>query len=171
MANVLIASAREAHLKEIPRIELAAAARFSEADLPQDIRHKVTEPADLRDALQQNRLWVATSDEDRIIGFAMADVVDGQAYLVEVDVLSDYCRQGIGTALVRSVLGWARAQGLGSLWLITFSHLPWNAPFYEKLGFSIVEPAEHGAELAGLIEEEGQLGIDTSNRVAMRISF
>lgn len=170
MANVLIAPAVAAHLKEIPRIELAAAAAFTEADLPQDIRYKVTEPADLREALQQKRLWVATSGEDRMVGFAMADVVDGQAYLVEVDVLPDYCRQGIGTQLVNTVVAWARAEGLAFLWLVTFRHLPWNAPFYAKLGFSIADPAEHGAELASLIEEEGQLGINIKNRVAMRIS-
>ena len=170
MTEIHIAPAAEAHLGEIPRIELAAAAMFSEADLPRNIRFKVSEPGDLRDALHDRRLWVAHAGNEEIVGFAMADVVDNEAYLVEVDVLPDYCRQGIGTQLVSTVVDWTRAQGLRNLWLVTFRHLPWNAAFYEKLGFSIAEPAEHGAELASLIEEEGQLGINISNRVAMRIS-
>lgn len=169
MTGIRIAPAVAAHLGEIPRIELAAAALFSEVDLPSEVRFRVTEPADLREALQQNRLWVALTREDRIVGFAMADIVDGQAYLVEVDVLPDYGRQGIGTKLIGVAMEWARSQSLVALWLVTFHHLPWNAPFYEKLGFSVVDPVEHGAELAGLIEEEAQLGINIENRVAMRI--
>jgi len=170
MTTIRIAPADTAHLGEIPRIELAAATLFSEADLPSAVRYKVTEPTDLREALQQNRLWVALTREDEIIGFSMADIVDDQAYLVEVDVLPDYSRQGIGTKLIGAVIQWARSQGFDTLWLVTFCHLPWNAPFYERLGFSVVDPAEHGAELASLIEEEAQVGIDIDNRVAMRIS-
>lgn len=170
MTSIRIAPAIAAHLGEIPRIELAAATLFSDTDLPTDIRYKVTEPTDLREALQENRLWVAMTRDEEITGFAMADIVDGQAYLVEVDVLPDYGRQGIGTKLIGAVLEWARLQGLDSLWLVTFCHLPWNAPFYEKLGFSVVDPAEHGAELASLIEEEARVGINIDNRVAMRIS-
>jgi GNAT superfamily N-acetyltransferase len=170
VSGVLIAPAVAAHLQEIPGIELAAAAIFSEADLPQDIRYKVTESDDLREALQQERLWVATSGQGGTVGFAMADVVDGQAYLVEINVLPDFSRQGIGTQLVNTVLAWARRQELATLWLVTFRHLPWNAPFYAKLGFSVVDPAEHGDELAGLIEEEGRIGINIDNRVAMKIS-
>lgn len=162
--------AAETHLAEIPRIELAAAATFAETDLPQNIRFKVTEPEDLRAAMQQGRLWIAEDHAGKTAGFAMADIADGEAYLVEVDVLPEFSRQGIGTQLVGNTIEWARLQGLESLWLITFSHLPWNAPFYEKLGFSVVEPEEHGEDLASLIEEEGQLGINTSNRVVMRIS-
>ena len=149
---------------------LAAATLFAEADLPTGVRFKVTEPADLREALQNGRLWIALTGEDKVIGFAMADVVDGQAYLVEVDVLPDYGRQGIGTKLIRAVVEWARSQNLDALWLVTFHHLPWNAPFYERLGFSVVEAAEHGAELTRLIQEEAELGINIDNRVAMRVS-
>lgn len=169
MTDVHIAPAVETHLAEIPRIEAAAATVFSEVDLPQSLRFKVTEPDDLRDALDDERLWVATTVDERIAGYALADVVDQQAYLAEVDVLPEYFRQGIGTKLVNTVVNWATTQGFESLWLVTFRHLPWNAPFYEKLGFSLVNPAEHGKELASLIEEEGRLGINVSDRVAMRI--
>lgn len=169
MDTILIAPAAAVHLEEIPTIELAAASMFAEADLPQNVRYKVTEPADLRTAMQEKRIWVAVVDERKTAGFAMTDIADGQAYLVEVDVLPEYSRKGIGTQLVGAAIAWARSQGLASLWLITFRHVPWNAPFYEKLGFSIVDPAEHGVELASLIEEEGQLGINTDNRVVMRI--
>jgi hypothetical protein len=69
------------------------------------------------------------------------------------------------------VADWARTSGFSALLLITFQHLPWNAPFYEKLGFSAMDPAERGPGLEGLILEEQQIGIDTSKRVAMRMNL
>lgn len=168
MDTVSISPARRAHLDDIPRIELAAAALFSEADLPQCIRFKVTPAEDLREALDNQTLWVAIGPQEQTVGFAMANTVDGDAYLDELDVLPDFGRRGIGARLVTTVIDWARGSGFSHLSLITFRHVPWNAPFYAKLGFSILDPAEHGPEIAGLIKDEHRAGIDTRKRVAMR---
>lgn len=170
MTSVSITLARAEHLASIPAIELAGAALFSAKDLPQTIRHRVTDPSDLRDAMKAGRLWMAVND-NRPVGFAMAEVVDEQAYLTEIDVHPEFGRRGIGSGLVREVVAWARDSGFSSLSLITFKHLSWNAPFYEKLGFSAMNPAEHGPGLAGLILEESRIGIDTSNRVAMKLNL
>jgi hypothetical protein len=53
--------------------------------------------------------------------------------------------------------------------LITFRHLPWNAPFYEKLGFCPIATADLGPELAAMMSEDAAAGIDTSKRIAMRL--
>ena len=103
------------------------------------------------------------------VGFALATVVDGKAHLDEIDVLPNYGQRGIGTELVYAVASWARRNGYSSLSLITFKHLPWNAPFYEKLGFVHLRSAELSAGLARLIEEEGKAGIDVTKRVGMRL--
>lgn len=171
MDNISIRPARRAHLDDIPRIELAATAQFSEADLPQSIRYRVTPAEDLREALDNQSLWVAVGPGGQIVGFAMANSVDGDAYLDELDVLPDFGRRGIGSRLVTTVVDWARSAGFSRLSLITFRHVPWNAPFYTKLGFAILEPQEHGPEIAGLIEDERRAGIDTRNRVAMRMDL
>ena len=170
MPSVSIMPACERRLNSIPPIELAGATLYSEADLPLHVRHRVPDPADLRAAMHAGRLWVAALNE-RLVGFAMADVVDGQAYLVEVDVHPQYARRGIGSGLVNTVVAWARDTGFLTLSLVTFQHLPWNAPFYEKLGFSAMDPAEHGPGLARLILEENRIGIDTSKRIAMRMTL
>jgi len=109
------------------------------------------------------------SDGDRTVGFAAASVVDGGGYLDELDVMPEFGRQGIGTGLVMTVVDWARARKFPCLTLITFRHLTWNAPFYEKLGFERMEPARYGRELAGLMEEESRIGINIANRIAMRM--
>jgi len=170
MATVSIQLAERRHLADIPKIELAAATMFSEADLPQTIRHRVTPVSALEEALKAQRLWVA-GDGAEVVGFAAAGIVDGAAYIDEIDVLPEFGRRGIGTGLVHTVADWARAENFSTLTLITFSHLAWNAPFYEKLGFERMISAEHGRELMGLIEEERRIGIDITNRVAMRLNL
>ena len=164
----MIAPAGAGHIDSIPRIELAAATRFSMVDLPPHVRYRVTEPASVRQALERETLWVATTAEDQAVGFALADVMDGQAWLEEIDVLPQYWGRGIGTELVRTVLRWASEQSHEFLALITFRHLAWNAPFYARLGFEMVRPAEHGPGVRGLIEEEAAIGIDVADRVVMR---
>jgi GNAT superfamily N-acetyltransferase len=101
----------------------------------------------------------------------MADVVDSDAYIAEVGVTPEFGGRGIGTRLVEAAIAWARDQGFDAIRLVTFSHLPWNAPFYEKLGFSVVDRPEPGTELAGLMEEERRAGIEITNRVAMLLTL
>ena len=95
--------AQRTHLTQIPAIELAAASMFSELDLPQNVRYRVTDTETLRDAWDDSRIWVALNYADKAVGFAMADIVDGQAHLDEMNVLPDYGRRGIGTQLVQTV--------------------------------------------------------------------
>ncbi|MDE0753081.1 MAG: GNAT family N-acetyltransferase [Woeseiaceae bacterium] len=165
--SVILAS-RE-HLKSIPGIELASAALFSERDLPANIRFRVTEPDDLLSAQQDERLWIAVNEKKRVVGFVAADLVDGEAYLQDLGVLPEFGKKGIGTRLVAVVVGWARDSGFSSLGLVTFKHLPWNAPFYAKLGFIVMDAPEYGPGFSKLFDDEKRLGINIENRVAMRL--
>lgn len=167
--GIEIATAR--HLASIPGIELATAAMFREADLPLGIRYRVTDESILRRAQSESRLWVALSAEKEPIGFAMAAVLDGTAHLDELNVLPDYTRQGIGTRLARTVIDWARAGQFASLTLITFRHLPWNAPFYKKFGFVSVNEGESGDGIATLLKEECEAGINIENRTIMKLNL
>lgn len=163
-----IALAAPGHLAEIPKIEQAAASVFAAEDLPPSLRYRVTDREYLRDAQRDGRLWVAL-DGETPVGFALADVADGAAYLSEIDVHPEHARRGLGTRLVRAVVDWATARGFDDLLLVTFRHLPWNAPFYARLGFVALPDHAVGQELRAFIAEEGAAGIDTSKRVAMRL--
>ncbi len=68
----------------------------------------------------------------------VAWVVDGEGLLDEVAVAPAHGRRGIGRALVDEVVAWAAAGGFPSVTLATFRDVPWNAPYYEKLGFEVV---------------------------------
>lgn len=165
-----IEPATPGHLPDIPKIEQAAASVFAAEDLPPPLRYRVTDREYVREAQRAGRLWVALAGAHPV-GFALADVADGAAYLSEIDVHPDHARQGLGTRLVQVVVDWAAAHRFDCVLLVTFRHLPWNAPFYERLGFVALPEREVGPELREFIAEEGAAGIDTSKRVAMRLAL
>ena len=69
----------------------------------------------------------------------MGERLDDEAlHLEELDVLPGHGRQGIGTRLVRALCDGARGRGIAAVTLCTFRDVPWNAPFYERLGFRIL---------------------------------
>ncbi len=171
MTEISIKLADSEHLSAIPAIELAASAMFAEADLPLEIRYLVSEDELLQEAQSEARLWVALTEDRTPVGFALADVIDGRAHLDEMDVIPDFGRQGIGTRLVHTLIDWAQSANYPALTLITFRHLPWNAPFYEKMGFASMEPSEIGEELASMLHEEGKAGIDVHKRVCMKLGL
>ncbi len=165
---VSIEPAAKSHLSAIPRIEQAAATMFAEADLPLHIRYRVTDRATLASAQRDGRLWVALNTKREPVGFAHACLIDDQAHLDEMDVHPAYARRGIGTALVNTVVDWARSQGYGELTLITFRHLPWNAPFYAALGFEVVGDELLGDQMRDLLRQEAKAGLKAGNRICMR---
>ncbi len=171
MTPISIELAASEHLSAIPAIELAASAMFPEADLPAEIRYLVTEGELLNEAQSEARLWVALTDDRTPVGFAMADIVDGGAHLDEMDVMPEFARQRIGTRLMHALLDWARRGDYPAVTLITFRHIPWNAPFYERMGFEAMATSELGEELANLLQEEGEAGIDVHKRVCMKLDL
>jgi GNAT superfamily N-acetyltransferase len=166
--NFSIEAASTTHLRAIPKIEQEAASMFSETDLPLHIRYRVTDRKTLAEAQREGRLWVALNSKQQVVGFAHVCIIDDQAHLDEMDVLPDYGRRGIGSALVKIVETWARDEGFDELTLITFRHLPWNAPFYAKLGFEMVEDDDLGEEMHDLLQQEAKAGLKIANRVCMR---
>ncbi len=91
------------------------------------------------------------------VGFARIERVDGHPHLGQLSVLPEYGCIGIGTALVEAACWWSRQQGAEVLTLTTFVDVPFNAPFYRRLGFRDLERSEVGPQLAGLIDGEAEL--------------
>jgi hypothetical protein len=68
---------------------------------------------------------------------------------------------------VNAVSDWARYRGLPAVTLTTFRDVPWNGPFYAKLGFR--ELSELSPGLAAMREHERAIGDDDfGTRIAMR---
>ncbi|MEM1229399.1 MAG: GNAT family N-acetyltransferase [Pseudomonadota bacterium] len=165
-----IGPAQQRDLAHLSRIELAAAALFPPGRLPEP--DQVLPAAELRAACQAGWLWVARHGAEPM-GFALCAPEGSDLYLVELSVHPKTGRQGIGRALLRSVLEAAVAQGFTGVTLTTFGDLPWNAPFYESEGFTVVarqdEEAvgpECPAHLREHLSQEAAGGLQ--QRVAMR---
>ena len=155
-------------------IERAAGERFREVDLAavaEDEPMSIDELAAYADA---GRSWVATVQHDgaeRVVGYVLVDVVDGDAHVEQVSVHPDAQGRGIGRALLARVDEYARANALGAVTLTTFRDVPWNAPLYAHLGFRELSPAEVGPELAALVDVEASHGLDPDQRVCMQRSL
>jgi GNAT superfamily N-acetyltransferase len=99
--------------------------------------------------------------------FVMIGEADGNAYLAELGVVPARMRQGIGTRLVEAACEWAVANEYPAVTLTTYRDVPWNAPFYERLGFAVVEDVT--PQLAQHREWERTVGLDAvGERVIMR---
>lgn len=162
-----IVRARPEHLSEIPGIELAAA-RLLRGHAPESVLTETTSDSVLQAAVRQGHLWVALAG-NAPVGFAHVEIIDARtAHLEEVDVLPAHGRRGLGTRLVTEVCEWAASAGYESVTLTTFRDVPWNRPFYERLGFRVVPDAELSAALRAIVEDETRRGLDPSRRVAMK---
>ena len=100
-------------------------------------------------------------------GFACVDIVDDVAHLWQLSVHPSSGRQGIGRALVGAVCEWASSNGYPAVTLTTFRDVPWNAPFYSRMGFRTLDELPPG--LKAIRQHERDLGDDDFGpRIAMR---
>lgn len=51
-------------------------------------------------------------------------------------------RQGVGAALIEAAARWAQQKAFDAMTLMTFRDVPWNRPYYERLGFRVVDEAQ-----------------------------
>jgi GNAT superfamily N-acetyltransferase len=167
VATYRIAKARPADLALLPSIELAAA-RLLEGRAPASVLAETTSQEVLERVQRLGQLWVALDDEVPV-GFARVEILEpGSAHLDEIDVHPDHGRRGLGTKLVQTVCEWAASERHGSVTLSTFRDVPWNMPFYARLGFVVIPTEALTPALRAVIEDETRRGLDPDSRVVMR---
>jgi GNAT superfamily N-acetyltransferase len=158
-----------ADVPALARAEDAAAGLFAGHPLGERFRATPTAPADYFAAIAERRLFAAVGPGGGAVGYALAGEVGANAHLEEVSVHPDHGRRGVGEALVGAVFEWARARGHRAITLTTLESVPWNAPWYRKLGFRALAPEELTVELRALLAREAERGIGRApERVAMR---
>ncbi len=158
----MIRPATLADLAAIEAVEDDAGARFEAVAglaLPPD----VTQVAELGEAIDAGLCLVW--DEGGLLGFVYGSVVDDSVFIEELSVVVAAAGRGLGAQLIDALAGCAEARGLGALTLTTFREVPWNAPYYRRLGFVDAEPT---GGLLGKLEAERSRGFDIGQRVAMR---
>ncbi|MBO4274970.1 GNAT family N-acetyltransferase [Microbispora triticiradicis] len=185
----MIGQAEPADLAALPEIERAADGVFAPLGIVFPPGTTVVEECD-----DPARVIVAGRPP---VGFALLGVVDGLTHLEQIAVRPGHANQGIGTRLLEAVCAiTAMRAGLAArtttaarttvdpatiathtpaaratvaaVTLTTFRDVPWNAPWYARRGFRVIQPHEWGPELSALVEHERALGIEVAPRVVMR---
>ncbi|GAA2004193.1 hypothetical protein JL107_18325 [Nakamurella flavida] len=70
-------------------------------------------------------------------------------------------------ALADVALVWARGRGLERVVVTTYRDVPWNAPYYRRLGFHDIPDAELPDWLRAVRRREHALGLDAWPRVCL----
>lgn len=165
-APPVIRAAHELDLEQLARVEVAAGQRFHEVGMS-SIADDTPDPVALREAIADGRLWVAEVD-DEVVGYVQAELLDGNAHVAQVSVVPQCAGRGIGRLLMQTVEEWGSRCGCPGVTLTTFRDVPWNSPYYTKLGYRVLTPDQIGADLTRVIEREATLlGLADSPRVAM----
>ena len=122
--------------------------------------------ADYRAMIAQRQSLSVTFDGD-VIGFAAARPAGRELHLHELSLARAFQRRGIGSTLLRALKIDAANAGFAAITLHTFRDIAWNAPFYGRHGFIVVEDfADHPRLSAGL-EAAIAAGLPRERRCAM----
>jgi len=162
---IQIRPARADEIAAVRDIERVSASRFLGTDRAELADDEPTDAATLARRAEAGGLLVA-ADGNAPIAFVMFREVEACAYVEQIDVLPSHARRGVGANLLDAVAQIARERGLAALTLSTFRDVPFNAPYYARLGFAVVDDLTPG--MAEIRAEHEARGLDEATRVFMR---
>ena len=164
----MIRAPRSDELEKLRELERAAGSIFRELGMDAIADDEPPSSDTLAVFQAAGRAWVATDDADEPVAYLLVEVIDASAHIEQVSVDPRAARQGLARALIEAAGAWARQHGLNALTLTTFRDVPWNRPYYERLGFQILEDAHITRGLRRLRVQEAAAGLDRWPRVVMR---
>lgn len=157
-------------LASLPALQLAAGEAFRGIGMT-DVADNPPQAAEELAVYQRaGRAWVGVDSADTPMGFVVVDLLDGCAHIEQVSVHPTVRGRALGRRLIDHVASWAAGMGLPALTLSTFRAVPWNAPYYRRLGFRELEGGQITPGLRSVLEAEATFGLDPSTRVCMRRS-
>jgi GNAT superfamily N-acetyltransferase len=120
-----------ARLREVER---AAGARFREIGMAEVADNEPTPVSILEDRASSGRLLIARDGKGSLAGFLIWSPKDGLAYIEEVSVDPAHAGHKLAARMIDRLCADVRAD-FARVSLATFRDVPWNAPYYTKLGF------------------------------------
>ncbi|MGW4328240.1 GNAT family N-acetyltransferase [Nocardia sp. NPDC004573] len=163
----MIRPATSEDLPVLQEIERAAGKPFADVGMTAVADDEPPSKATLREFQQAGRAWV-WSDADAPIAYLIVGVVDGNAHIEQVSVHPDHARRRIGKRLLDQAARWAATAQLPAMTLTTFTEVPWNGPYYQRLGFRYLAADEETPGLIALRTAERAHGLDRWPRACMR---
>lgn len=164
-------SIRPVDIDELPLlqdIERAAGQCFRDIGMPEIAEDEPLPTGELARYRRNGLAWVAVDAADTPVAYLIAERVDGNLHVEQVSVHPDQARRAVGRALLDHLAHHAAAAGVPALTLTTFADVPWNAPYYARLGFRPLDDGELGPGLREIRRSEAAHGLDRWPRVPMR---
>ncbi len=118
-------------------------------------------------AIRAQTTWVAC-EGDAPVAFLSAERSADVLHIREISVHASAMGRGIGRGLIEAAVTAARALCLSALTLTTFREVPWNAPYYQRLGFETLAPGDLDQRLTAILVDEVSAGLPGDWRCAMR---
>jgi GNAT superfamily N-acetyltransferase len=166
--DVVIRDAGAAELPVLQGIDVATGQMFRDIGMPEVAEYDPWPLPDLEHSRAAGLLWVIPGEAGQPVAFLMGGQVDGCLHVEQLSVDMGSARRGLGRTLLEHAARRAAADGLPALTLTTFEHVPWNAPYYARLGFRILDDAEVTPGLRAIRQREAEIGLDRWPRVCMR---
>lgn len=164
----LIRQAEKSDAKNLPAIEYSAAQIFrGHAEFDWIADDDVQPEHEHLGYIQQQMEWVAVDNDDQPIGFINTQKLGNSLHIDEVSVVQSWQGKGVGRALILHVIDYASQKSFDNITLTTFCDIPWNAPYYQRLGFSIIEFSDLSCILKSILQQEVDTGFAIEDRCAM----
>lgn len=151
---------------DLPRVQVSAGSLFREigmapvADGPEPLLE------DFATAMASGDLLIATASTG-VVGFVRTKPLDGALHVEQISVAPSRQGCGIGSALMDAAERSAVERGFDRMTLTTFRDVPFNGPFYRRLGWTVVEEPGLTRGLRAERQIEATAGLDRWPRVAM----
>lgn len=122
-----------------------------------------------RRLIERGSHWLAEDADGQPVGFLAAERCADELHIAELSIAQAHQQQGLGRRLLERAVTYAHASHCRALTLTTFCDVPWNAPFYARLGFQRLTWQEAGERLRAILGYEQEIGFAADSRCAMRL--
>ena len=163
--------ARSEETELLPQIEHSSDQVYRGGDLDWAADSPPITAGHYRPHVEAGTVWVATDEDDRPVAFVAAGAYEDGAVIYQLSTAFEHQRRGLGTALLRTAIDWARREGHPRVMLTTNRGVAWNEPYYRRHGFVEPAPHERTASLAHMLAHEGERGDDPVRRVGMVLTL
>lgn len=161
---------RQEELPLLRDIERASGEIFRDIGMAEIAEDEPLSLAELAHYQEAGRAWAIADGgaaDGKLVAFLLAEPVDGNLHVAQVSVHPAAAGRRLGQALIEHLARLAAEQGAAGLTLTTYRDVPWNAPYYRRLGFIEIPEQRLRPGLRAIRELERNAGLDRWPRVAM----
>ncbi|WP_299999841.1 GNAT family N-acetyltransferase [uncultured Cedecea sp.] len=149
-----------ADIPALQALEAAAAQRFlAIPELAMLASDGVTDTQAHIISMTQNLAWLVEDADGVILGFCYAQRLSASLYLAEISSHPTARGLGVGRMLVTHVRKMAAEYGMPGVTLTTYTDIPWNGPWYQQQGFTVLNPLSLSDELMSIVRQQEALAL------------